>query len=173
MRSPSEKEGEGILGNPETFLDWQVLIRLSSAAALGALLGIGREIRGKTAGLLTHMLISLGAALLTVTAYLIVAEAGPDTNSDPLRVIQGLGQALGFLAAGAVIRAGAEPHGLTTAVNLWIAGAIGIFCGAGFYFVAAATTIVTLLVLEVLFWIEQWWIAPEDQADPTSPASRL
>jgi putative Mg2+ transporter-C (MgtC) family protein len=100
--------------------------------------------------------MAFSAALVTVTGLHLMTVHGSSPNADqPLRILQALAQALGFLAAGAIIRAGDVPQGLTTAVNLWIAGAIGISCGSGMYLIAGVSTLVTLVVIEALPMVER------------------
>jgi|SRR5436190_21155498 len=106
----------------------RVVIRVLVAAALGALLGWERQRAGKTAGLRTHMLVALGAALFV----LFPAEAGM-TIGDLSRVIQGVATGIGFLGAGTILKRAESEHieGLTTAASIWLTGAIGMAVGAG------------------------------------------
>jgi putative Mg2+ transporter-C (MgtC) family protein len=104
------------------------IVRLALALALGALLGIQRERVHSTAGLRTHMLVSLGAAFFVLAAV----EAGA-TSADVSRVIQGLVAGIGFLGAGAILKIGdrQEVHGLTTAASIWLTAAVGTGAGLG------------------------------------------
>ena len=106
----------------------RVVIRVLLAALLGALLGWERERAGKPAGLRTHMLVALGAALFV----LFPAESGMNI-ADLSRVIQGVATGIGFIGAGTILkRAEAEQvEGLTTAASIWLTGAIGMSVGAG------------------------------------------
>jgi putative Mg2+ transporter-C (MgtC) family protein len=105
-----------------------VLVRVVVAAALGGLLGAERERAGKAAGLRTHMLVALGAALFV----LFPAEAGMST-SDLSRVIQGVATGIGFIGAGTILKRADsdEIQGLTTAASIWLTAAIGMAVGAG------------------------------------------
>jgi putative Mg2+ transporter-C (MgtC) family protein len=97
------------------------------------LLGLDRELRGISAGLRTHGLVGLSSAVITVSALVLTEDlrrAGLD-DVDPLRVIQGLAQAIGFIAAGAIFVAKGDVHNLTSAATLWLAAALGIAAGAG------------------------------------------
>ncbi|WP_029009157.1 MgtC/SapB family protein [Azospirillum halopraeferens] len=126
----------------------EVALRLGLAALCGALLGVDREVRGKDAGLRTHTLVSVSAAATTLVALeMYGALDGGRGDLDPIRVIQGLAQAIGFISAGVIIRRGADVHGATTAAVIWIAGALGIACGAGIYAVALMATVISLAVL--------------------------
>jgi putative Mg2+ transporter-C (MgtC) family protein len=106
----------------------RVVVRVLAAALLGALLGAERERAGKPAGLRTHMLVALGAALFV----LFPAESGMEV-ADLSRVIQGVATGIGFIGAGTILkRAEAEQvEGLTTAASIWLTGAIGMSVGAG------------------------------------------
>ncbi|MGQ9370854.1 MgtC/SapB family protein [Azospirillum sp. ST 5-10] len=137
----------------------EVALRLALAALCGAVLGVDREARGKDAGLRTHTLVAVSAAATTLVALemygaLMVREGRSDL--DPIRVIQGLAQAIGFISAGVIIQRGADVHGATTAAVIWIAGALGIACGAGVYTVALLATGISLAVLVGLKPLERW-----------------
>lgn len=146
--------------------DAQTAIRLGTAALLGILLGAGRELRGKPAGLRTHGLMALSAAALCLAADAVAAEQGG--NADRLRIFQALAQALGFLAAGAILGSGRSPRGLTTAVGLWIAGTVGIACGFGLFALAVTTTVASVVLLELLPFVEHGMrrAGARDDADP-------
>jgi putative Mg2+ transporter-C (MgtC) family protein len=125
----------------------RVVFRLCLAGLLGGLLGYERESRGKAAGLRTHMLVSIGAALLVIGP--IISDAG---NAALSRIIQGLIAGIGFLGAGAIIK-GNEPgevHGLTTAATIWFTAAIGVTVGWGRASTAVVAALVALAVLQVI-----------------------
>lgn len=120
-----------------------MLLRLLLAAALGAVIGYQRERAGKPAGLRTHVLICVGAALFTI-ASLYGFGAGADTA----RVAAGIVAGIGFLGAGAIMRTGEGiVAGLTTAATIWVVAAIGLAVGAGLYLASAVATALTLVVL--------------------------
>ena len=106
----------------------QIVVRLSIAAVLGGLLGYEREKAGKAAGLRTHMLVAIGAAL-----YVLVPQQAGVTVADMTRVLQGLVAGVGFLGAGAILKNAEEGQveGLTTAASIWLTAAIGIAAGMG------------------------------------------
>ena len=110
----------------------EIALRLGLASLAGLLLGIDRELRGISAGIRTHALVALSSALITVSALMLQAEfaARGETGIDPLRVIQGLAQAVGFVAAGAIFVSAGSVHNLTSAANIWLAAALGIASGA-------------------------------------------
>ena len=121
--------------DPLALFSWTELgLRLGLASMIGLLLGLDRELTGKEAGLRTHALVALSSAMIMVSSLMLTAQlSGPGYSPDPLRAIQGLSQAIGFIAAGVIFVRGADVVNMTTAANIWIAAAIGIACGAGQY----------------------------------------
>jgi putative Mg2+ transporter-C (MgtC) family protein len=138
--------------------DWELVARLALAAGLGAVVGVEREWRDRTAGLRTHMLVSLGSAAFTIlsaygfTAWYESIEPGMRSTivSDPTRIAAQIVTGIGFLGAGAIFRSDDGVRGLTTAATLWVMAAIGMAAGAGYYTLAIATTALILLVLVAL-----------------------
>jgi putative Mg2+ transporter-C (MgtC) family protein len=122
----------------------RVIVRLLLAALLGALVGLERELAGKAAGLRTHMLVALGSALFV----LIPMQAGIELE-DLSRVIQGLLAGVGFLCAGAILKAAHEEQvqGLTTSASLWMIAAIGMAAGLGRDATAVLSTLLALAIL--------------------------
>lgn len=128
----------------------RVTLRLLVAATLGAILGYEREQQGKSAGVRTHMMVAIGAALFV----LIPQQAGASV-ADLTRVLQGLIAGVGFLGAGAIIMGTrqVETRGLTTAASIWVTAAIGVAAGMGRESTAVLSTVVALFVLSVVPWI--------------------
>ena len=128
-----------------------VALRLLVAAGLSGLIGVERELRERAAGLRTHMLVGVGAALFTlVSAYAwgdFVFDRSRGTAFDPTRIAAQIVTGIGFLGAGAILRQGLSVRGLTTAAGLWVAAAIGMAAGAGFYTAAVITTAIVLVGL--------------------------
>jgi putative Mg2+ transporter-C (MgtC) family protein len=133
-------------------LSWlDVLARLVVAGILAGAIGAEREIREREAGLRTHLLVGVGAALFTIVS----AYAWTDFNFsarngvtyDPTRIAAQIVTGIGFLGAGAIIRQGLSVRGLTTAASLWVVAAIGMASGAGYYSGAVITTVVVLVSL--------------------------
>ncbi|SFA63489.1 MgtC/SapB family protein [Metapseudomonas otitidis] len=125
----------------------RVLLRLFLAALLGGLLGFEREQHGKAAGVRTHMLVALGAALFVLVPQMAGAEH--DAMS---RVIQGLTAGIGFLCAGTILKRDRmdEVKGLTTAAGLWSTTAIGVTVGLGYEATALLAALVVLAILNLL-----------------------
>ena len=125
----------------------RLLVRLVLAALLGGVLGYEREQQGKAAGVRTHMLVAMGAAL-----FVLVPQLGGMALADMSRVIQGIVAGIGFLGAGAIIKNRSEEnvHGLTTAAGVWMTAAIGIACGLGRELTAVIGTLLALVVLALV-----------------------
>ncbi|MFP4538779.1 MAG: MgtC/SapB family protein [Dichotomicrobium sp.] len=139
------------------------LLRLFVAAALGAVIGIEREVGGRQAGLKTHMLIAVAAATFTLITFEIFASArgNPGANVDPIRIIEAVTAGVAFLAAGAIIRTRDRVRGLTTGAGMWAAGAVGVSAGAGYLVLAALATFVTFIILTLIRWIEWQYLKSE------------
>jgi putative Mg2+ transporter-C (MgtC) family protein len=122
-----------------------VLLRLTAAVVLGAVIGYERERSGKAAGMRTHILVMLGTCLLVVSSF----EMSWDGTS---HIIQGIITGIGFLGAGTILKTTDLHHikGLTTAASIWMAAAIGVSIGVGALGIALIGTVLTLIVLTVL-----------------------
>jgi putative Mg2+ transporter-C (MgtC) family protein len=125
----------------------RVCVRLLVAIALGGILGYERETKGTSAGLRTHMLVALGAALFV----LVPLQAGMSVP-DMSRVLQGVVSGIGFLGAGAIIKLSQdrEIRGLTTAASIWLTAAIGVAAGMGMEATAIFSTLLALVILALL-----------------------
>lgn len=163
---------------PETegVLRWtEVLLRLLAATLAGAAIGFNRELTQKPAGLRTHALVSLGAALVVVTAVLLGPEDGRVHPDATARVIQGIVAGIGFIGGGVILHAeGRNVVGLTTATTIWVAAALGIACGVGHWAMAATAVAITLFVLIVGQWVEKWigTLRPDPDTSNAEPARR-
>ena len=121
-----------------------VLIRVIASVVLGGIVGIEREKAGKPAGLRTHILVSLG------TAIVVLACAGSGMNMDGLsRVIQGIVTGIGFIGAGSILKLDKDLdiRGLTTAAGLWLTAAVGVACGLGALGIAVIGAVLALIIL--------------------------
>ena len=134
-----------------------IVVHLLTALAAGGLIGYERSYSGRPAGFRTHTLVCMASSvLMLVTVYQDLWFAGgPDVvRIDPTRMAQGIMTGIGFLGAGVIVKEGASVRGLTTAASIWITAAIGVLCGAGFYFPVVLCTTLTLGTLSVFRWIE-------------------
>ena len=121
--------------------------RLVLSAVFGAAIGVEREISGHTAGMRTHLLVSLGSALFTV---LSIYGFGPGTQAmpiDPTRIAAQIVSGIGFLGAGAILKEGLSIRGLTTAASMWATAAVGLAAGAGHYVLATVATVIVIFSL--------------------------
>jgi putative Mg2+ transporter-C (MgtC) family protein len=118
---------------------WIVVLQIAVAAALGAALGLERELNAQPAGLRTHMLVSLGAALFSLAGFV--------HGSDPTRIAAQVVTGIGFLGGGAILREGPNIRGLTTAASLWVTAAIGLAIGLHWWYAGVGATLLALLVL--------------------------
>ena len=127
----------------------EVARRLLLAMLIGCALGINRDLQNKPAGLRTHALVALGAALIMVTSIGLVHASMPADTGSVLRVVQGVITGIGFLGGGVILRDQTSQNvtGLTTAASIWIAACLGIACGAGQWQVALLAVSITLAVL--------------------------
>ena len=124
----------------------ELTIRLLGATLLGAAIGLEREIRGKGAGIRTHLLVALGSALFMIVSM----YAFPDASKfDASRVAAGVVGGLGFLCAGIIMK-NRHISGLTTAAGLWVTGAVGLAMGGGMYEVSILTTVLMILCMEAV-----------------------
>lgn len=141
----------------------RLVLRLLLAAFLGGLLGIEREKKGKAAGVRTHMLVSMGAAL-----FVLLATQGGMKDTELSRVLQGVIAGIGFLGAGTILKAEREEkvYGLTTAAGIWLTAAIGVAAGLGRESTAVLST---LLALGVLALVPALFKDIEPQQDAAHP----
>lgn len=141
-------------GLVETYLPLQVIaLRLLMAAIFGAMIGFEREIHTAEAGLRTHILVSVAAALFTILTFEIfhTIEVGPNgPQADPIRAVEAVTAGIAFLGAGAIFRSGRNVQGLTTGAGMWLAGAVGLATALGFYIVAAMVALFAIIVLSAL-----------------------
>jgi putative Mg2+ transporter-C (MgtC) family protein len=128
-----------------------VVVRLGLAAVLGGAIGLERELREREAGLRTHLLVCVGAALFTLVSAYAWTDWRFSTPQglvfDPTRIAAQIVTGIGFLGAGAIIRQGLSVRGLTTAASLWLVAAIGMAAGAGWWEAATIATAGALLTL--------------------------
>jgi len=139
-------------GMPDLVESIRVVLRILAATLVGAVVGYERERTGKSAGLRTHMLVSLGSAIFVLVAL----EAGMPIE-DLSRVIQGVAAGIGFIGAGAILKlADARViEGLTTAAGIWLTAALGVAAGLGRFGVAAISAVMAWLILAVVSRFEK------------------
>lgn len=141
-------------------IELEFSIRIIIALALGLLIGIERVRSHKIAGPRTYALVSMGAALFVVTGEIVHEIL--NVNVDSLRIAAQIVVGIGFLGGGMIMFKNGEKTGLTTAAGLWVAAAIGVACGFGFFTLATIATIATVLTFTLLWTVEDKYIAPHD-----------
>ena len=126
-----------------------------TAAALGSLIGLEREVHGQPAGLRTHMILAVGASLAAILSISYSQFlSNPQLPSDPGRIVAQVVSGVGFLGAGAIMKMGVTVKGLTTASSLWTTAIVGIACGSKYYDIAGFTTVLVLMILTVMNYLE-------------------
>lgn len=127
----------------------EIVLKLVLSVLLGGAIGFEREVGNRPAGLRTHILVSIGAALI-----MLISKYGFGEGSDPARLAAQVVSGIGFLGAGTILRTGNTIQGLTTAASLWICAGIGLAVGNGFYFGAIVSTVLVLISLVILGRVE-------------------
>ena len=128
--------------------EWELLLRVFVAALLGGLVGWDREASNKPAGIRTHMLVALGAALFAGSSILILGDAWQaDGRGDAVRIPAAIVTGVGFLGAGAIMRSDGRVLGMTTAAGIWVVAAIGLLVGSGFWILGVGATVLVLLII--------------------------
>jgi putative Mg2+ transporter-C (MgtC) family protein len=159
--------------------DIDISIRLLLAAVLGSVIGFERERLFWAAGIRTHMLVSVGACLLTIVSAYGFQHAieVPHVILDPSRVAAQVVSGIGFLGAGAILLKGEVVRGLTTAASIWAVAAIGLAAGGGLFFAAVISTVIILVILAGIKPLEEFYrartqgcvievVAEKDAIDP-------
>ncbi len=166
-------------GHP-TFTSFPVIVaRLLLAAVFGAVIGIEREWRSRPAGLRTHILVCIAAAtfgILTIEiahAPMFQADAVREAvRFDPLRAVEAITAGIAFLAAGTIMFSKGEVHGLTTGAGMWLAGAIGLAAGFGYWQLAGLGTLMVVIVLGLLHSFEVRLGLADGEHDGDGPGDR-
>ena len=135
----------------------ELLLRLGLAVVVGFLLGLDREMRGVDAGIRTHAMVALSSAMIMVSSLMLFDQLRDEGGTpDPLRAVQGLSQAIGFIAAGMIFVHGNAVKNMTTAANIWVAAAIGIACGSGQFSLVLVGSVMAVALLTLLKLFERF-----------------
>lgn len=146
----------------------EIAVRFLLAALFGAAIGFEREVRNRPAGLKTHMLTALAACVFTVLTFEIfnaVRSLEPRPTADPIRVIEAVTAGVAFLAAGTIIQSRGQVHGLTTGAGMWMAGAVGVACGAGYYLMALIAVALSVVILIAINLFESRFLGSGENDD--------
>ena len=134
--------------------DLQIITRLLLTLVLSGLIGLERQVHRRDAGLRTHILVALGSCLIMLTSLYVFDIYKDQVALDPVRIAAGVVTGIGFLGAGTIIREPDGVRGLTTAASLWVVAGIGLAVGVGFNKIAIYTTVLVLIVLHFLRFVE-------------------
>jgi putative Mg2+ transporter-C (MgtC) family protein len=145
------------------FTDAQILTRLVLSLVLSGLVGLERQVHRRSAGLRTHILVSLGSCLIMLTSMYVFDIYKNQQGIDPARIAAGVITGIGFLGAGTIIREPEGIKGLTTAASLWVVAGIGLAVGCGFYRAALYATALALIALVFLRHIESTVLGKEEK----------
>lgn len=143
---------------PDSRIGYPVIFaRFFGAILLGGIIGFEREAKNRPAGLKTHIMVALAAAVFSIISIESInsaALASENFRSDPLRVIEAVTAGVAFLAAGTIVLSRGEVHGITTGASLWLAGAIGLCLGFGHWIIGFAAVIAGIGILSVVGLME-------------------
>lgn len=134
--------------------DLDMVLRIAAAGLLGGVIGYERQARHKSAGLRTHILVSMGSCLIMILSINIYSAVQGLTNADPTRLAAQVVSGIGFLGAGSIMKEGLTVKGLTTAASLWVVSGVGLAIGSGYYLAAVATTVLVFITLTALTKVE-------------------
>lgn len=138
---------------------YEIILRLVIASFLGGMIGLEREKHGQPAGLRTHIILAIGAAIaMCISINLAIQFHAEATNGDPERLAAQVISGIGFLGAGAIFRYGSGVKGLTTAASLWTVAIIGLAIGAGYMSIGIVSTILVLFTLIGLDMFEKYYL---------------
>jgi len=158
---------------PATQIPYPVIVaRFCGAIVFGGLIGFEREAQDKAAGLRTHILISLAAAVFAIISIESVHMPGlsdEQVRIDPLRVVEAVTAGVAFLAAGTIVLSGGQVRGLTTGAGMWLAGAIGLALGFGHWLIAVFAVAAGLTVLYAVAKVQHVW-RPKQPPSPLPAA---
>ena len=142
--------------------NWEIAVRLTLALVFGGLIGLEREAYGRPAGFRTHILVSVGSALVMIISVYGLASikfAHTRPSYDATRIAAQVVSGIGFLGAGTIMREGSSVRGLTTAASLWVVAGIGLAVGVGAIIPAYITTVLVLITLLVLSRVERSFLS--------------
>src|SRR5579863_2340254 len=125
--------------------------RLLLACVLGAVIGLEREVKRRSAGVRTNLLICMGAAFFTLLSAVLAGDASPNKGQVASNIVQGIG----FLGAGLILHNRSRVSGLTSAASVWVVASIGMACGAGLYAAAVVAALIVIVAMLLVGIVEQ------------------
>ena len=140
---------------------WEICLRLACAMLVGLVIGTEREYTHRPAGMRTHILVALGACVVSITGELIFHHySALGSTADPARLSAQVGTGVGFLGAGTILREGATVKGLTTAASVWAVACLGIAAGFGYYALAIFGMVFIFITLTIFEWLQKVLMKP-------------
>jgi len=139
-------------------IPFEIIFRLILGALIGGIIGLEREVHGRSAGLRTQLIVCVAAVLIMIISenyHLYLKDPHPALRIDPARIASGAVIGVGFIGAGVIIKSGFTIRGLTTAASIWVVSAIGLAIGSGLYIEGICTFIITITALIVLRRVER------------------
>ena len=134
----------------------ELVVRLLASAVAGGIIGMEREAKNRPAGLKTHILVTLGSALIMlISMYGFTGMGNDGEGGEPARLAAQVVSGIGFLGAGTILRNGNSVYGLTTAASIWVCGGIGLAIGNGYYLGGAAATFIVMMTLRSMDLLEK------------------
>jgi|ERR1035437_2563075 putative Mg2+ transporter-C (MgtC) family protein len=131
-----------------------LVVRIAIAVGLGTVIGLERTLAGKWAGMRTYAMVTLGSSIFILISEIILSTLSNPSQANPLLVASAIISGIGFMCAGLVFVQSSKVTGLTTAASLWVSAGIGIACGFGLFNLAVISTIATLLIFTLMWFIE-------------------
>jgi len=131
-----------------------IIVRIAIAIGLGMVIGLERTLTGKTAGMRTYAMITLGSSLFVVISEIIIATINNPLVASPLAIPGAVITGIGFIGAGLIIFQANKITGLTTAAGLWVTAGVGIACGFGLFTLAIIATIAVLVIFTIMLFLE-------------------
>jgi putative Mg2+ transporter-C (MgtC) family protein len=132
-----------------------IIIRIAIAVGLGALLGVERTLAGKTAGVRTYSMVSLGSALFVIISHIFLSNIPNTALANPLLMASAVVTGIGFIGAGLVIFQDHKIVGLTTAAGIWVSAGIGMASGFGMFGLAIVALVFALIIFTILWFVEK------------------
>jgi putative Mg2+ transporter-C (MgtC) family protein len=133
-----------------------IIFRVMIAVIFGAVLGLERTLAGKTAGMRTYSMVSLGSAIFVIVSQIVLLPAPNEALANPLLMASAIITGIGFIGAGLVIFQDHKIVGLTTAAGLWVAAGVGIASGYGLFQLALVATVAAIVIFTALWFIENY-----------------
>jgi len=138
-----------------TLTTMDIIIRIAVAIGLGTIIGLERTFAGKTAGMRTYGMITLGSSIFVIISETIMSSLSNPLIASPVIVPAAIISGIGFIGAGLIILHSNKITGLTTAAGLWVAAGVGMASGFGFFNLAIISTAAALIIFTIMWFLEE------------------